>query len=80
MCLEMITRDPLKVPYKTDKYWASFGGRDAARVAAFEKGLLSKASAEDLPRVSALGLDKMQEREDENVRRSTAYARESLKL
>jgi len=54
--------------------------RDAARVAAFEKGLLSKASAEDLPRVSALGLDKMQEREDENVRRSTAYARESLKL
>jgi sugar phosphate isomerase/epimerase len=80
MCLEMITRDPLKVPYKTDKYWASFGGRDAARLAAFEAGVLSKASAEELPRVSTLGLDKMQEREDENVRRSTAYARESLKL
>jgi sugar phosphate isomerase/epimerase len=80
MCLEMITRDPLKVPYKTDKYWASFGGRDAARLAAFENGLLPKASVEDLPRVSTLGLDKMQEREDENVRRSTAYARESLKL
>jgi sugar phosphate isomerase/epimerase len=80
MCLEMITRDPLKVPYKGDKYWASFGGRDTARLEAFEKGLLSKASAEPLPRVSTLGLDKMQEREDENVRRSTAYARESLKL
>jgi sugar phosphate isomerase/epimerase len=80
MCLEMITRDPLKVPYKGDKYWASFGGRDAARVEAFEKGLLSKASAEPLPRVSTLGLEKMQEREDENVRRSTAYARETLKL
>ncbi|MFI4946956.1 MAG: sugar phosphate isomerase/epimerase family protein [Burkholderiales bacterium] len=80
MCLEMITRDPLKVPYKDDKYWASFGGRDAARLEAFEKGLLSKASAEPLPRVSTLGLEKMQEREDENVRRSTAYARESLKL
>jgi len=80
MCLEMITRDPLKVPYKDDTYWASFGGRDAARLEAFEKGLLSKASAEPLPRVSTLGLEKMQEREDENVRRSTAYARESLKL
>ena len=33
-----------------------------------------------LPRVSQLSLEKMQEREDENVRRSTAFARESLKL
>ena len=80
MVLEMITRDPLKVPYKEDRYWASFGGRDAARAAAFEKELLSKASAEPLPRVSTLALEAMQQREDENVRRSTAYARESLKL
>jgi sugar phosphate isomerase/epimerase len=80
MCLEMITRDPLTVPYKSDRYWASFGGRDAARLEAFEKGLLSKASAAPLPRVSTLGLEAMQQREDENVRRSTAYARESLKL
>jgi len=80
MCLEMITRDPLKVPCREDKYWASFGGRDAERLAAFEKGVLSKASAEPLPRISNLSFEKMQEREDENVRRSTAFARESLSL
>jgi sugar phosphate isomerase/epimerase len=80
MVLEMITRDPLKVPYKDDRYWASFGGRDAARAAAFEKELLSKASAAPLPRVSTLALDAMQEREDDNVRLSTAYAREALEL
>jgi sugar phosphate isomerase/epimerase len=80
MVLEMITRDPLKVPYKEDRYWASFGGRDAARAAAFEKDLLAKASTAPLPRVSTLAMDAMQEREDDNVRRSTAYARETLKL
>lgn len=80
MCLEMITRDPLQVPYLEDKYWASYGGRDAVRTSAFEKAVLSKASQEPLPRVSGLSLEKMQEAEDENVRRSTAYAREKLKL
>jgi sugar phosphate isomerase/epimerase len=80
MCLEMITRDPLKVPYRDDRYWASFGGRDTARIEAFEQGVLSKASAEPLPRVSDLSLEQMQQREDENVRRSTAFARESLRL
>ncbi len=80
MVLEMITRDPLKVPYQDDRYWASFGGRDAVRTAAFEKELLSKASAEPLPRVSTLAMGAMQEREDDNVRRSTAYARQSLEL
>jgi sugar phosphate isomerase/epimerase len=80
MCLEMITRDPLKVPYREDRYWASFGGRDAARIAAFEKGLLSAASAEPLSRPSELPLEKMEALEDENVRRSTAYARKTLQL
>jgi sugar phosphate isomerase/epimerase len=80
MCLEMITRDPLKVPYRENRYWASFGGRDATRIAGFEKSLLAKASAAPLPRVSELPFDKMQEREDENVRLSTEYARKTLHL
>ncbi len=24
LCLEMITRDPLSVPYRTDRYWVAF--------------------------------------------------------
>jgi sugar phosphate isomerase/epimerase len=80
LCLEMITRDPLKVPYRDDAYWASHGGRDAARIARFEATVLSRASAAPLPRVSGLGLEAMQAQEDENVRRSTAFARETLGL
>ena len=52
MCLEMITRDPLKVPYRDDGYWASFGGRDAARIAAFEARVLSKARGSSRCRAS----------------------------
>jgi hypothetical protein len=80
LCLEMITRDPQEVPYRDDSYWTCLGGRDAARVAAFESRVLAHAPAANLPRVSTLALDAMQALEDENVRRSTAYARESLKL
>ena len=80
MCLEMITRDPLKVPYRDDSYWASFGGRDEARIAAFEKRVLSRARKEPLPRVSGSSLEAMQAQEDENVRLSTAFARDTLHL
>jgi sugar phosphate isomerase/epimerase len=80
LCLEMITRDPLKVPYRDEAYWASHGGRDDARIARFEATLLSRARAEPLPRVSGLGFEAMQAQEDENVRRSTAFARETLGL
>ena len=30
LCLEMITRDPLQVPYRTDAYWVAFDARGAA--------------------------------------------------
>lgn len=78
LCLEMITRNPLEVPYLEDGYWASFGGRDGARAAAFEKTVLSHTTAEPLPRLTGLPYEQMQEREDENVRLSTAFARAHL--
>jgi len=80
LCLEMITRDPLKVPYRDDGYWASFGGRDEARISAFEKRVLARARVEPLPRVSGASLEAMQAQEDENVRLSTAFARDRLGL
>jgi hypothetical protein len=80
LCLEMITRDPLKVPYRDAGYWASFGGRDDARIAAFEGGILKRARAEPLPRLDRSSLDAMQAQEDANVRLSTAFARHTLRL
>jgi hypothetical protein len=76
----MITRDPLRVPYRQDSYWASFGGRDAARIAAFEQGVLSRAWREPLPRLVRDSFEAMQAQEDENVRRSTAFVREVLEV
>ena len=80
MCLEMITRDPLKVPYKDDAYWSSFGKRDDELVARFEARLLSRARSEPLPHVSGSPIEAMIASEDENVRLSTAFARQTLKL
>ena len=80
LCLEMITRDPLLVPYRDDAYWKSFGGKDAKLVARFEAELLSRASKDPLPRVSGSPLEAMIAKEDENVRLSTDFARETLRL
>lgn len=79
-CLEMITRDPLKVPYRDDAYWVTYERRDQQRVRKFETLLLSKAKALPLPRISHLAGDRMQAVEDENIRRSAHYAKQTLNL
>jgi sugar phosphate isomerase/epimerase len=79
LVLEMITRDPLKVPYLKDAYWATFGGRNPALVERFRASALARASKDPLPRVSGLALEQMIASEDENVRLCTAFARETLR-
>jgi sugar phosphate isomerase/epimerase len=79
-CLEMITRDPLKVPYKTDHYWITFGQKDESRIKKFENTVLKKASSKPLPMITGLNDTEALAFEDENVRRSGAYAKRTLKL
>ncbi|HVF28500.1 MAG TPA: TIM barrel protein [Pyrinomonadaceae bacterium] len=79
-CLEMITRDPLKVPYLGDKYWVTYKGRDVARIRKFENRFLKRASGKTLPRITNLTIDRRLAVEDENVRRSTIYAKKALGL
>jgi sugar phosphate isomerase/epimerase len=77
---EGITRDPLKVPCLTEKYWATFAdvpGRDLARTLRMVR---AAAPEEPLPRVSHLTLDGQVRQEEDNVKRSLAYAREHLGL
>lgn len=78
ICLEMITRDPLKVPYKTDKYWTTYPQRDEARIQKFERGVLSKASAKPLPRITGLSSEQALAAENENIRRCVEYAKKNL--
>jgi hypothetical protein len=78
--LEMMTRDPLKVPCLKDKYWATFEnvpGRDLARALALVRGNVPK---QPLPVVTGLSTDDRLRREDDNVRACFAHAREKLGL
>jgi sugar phosphate isomerase/epimerase len=78
--LEMITRDPLRVPCLTDRYWATspdVRGRTLARTLALVR---KNKPAQPLPRVSNRPAKEQLAIEEENVRKSLAYAREHLGL
>lgn len=80
MCLEMITRDPLQVPYKTDRYWTAIDRPSPSVLARFEQEVLGKAWTRDLPAITGLSADAQIAAEDDNVRKSIDFARQTLKL
>jgi sugar phosphate isomerase/epimerase len=82
--LEMITRDPLKIPVFTTKYWATFDdsysplpGRDLAKVLALVKKNPPKTP---LPRTSGLSREQQTALEDEYNLKCVTYARQHLDL
>ena len=79
-CLEMITRDPLAVPYLTARYWAAMDRPAAAALDRFEHDVLGQAWTAPLPRITHLPPEAQLEAEDENVRRSVKYAKDVLGL
>jgi sugar phosphate isomerase/epimerase len=72
--LEMITRDPLKVPCLSDGYWLTFPDRSGLYLARTLKFVETHKSAKPLPRENTL------EREQQNVIDCLKYAREKLDL
>jgi sugar phosphate isomerase/epimerase len=82
LCLEMITRDPLSVPYKAERYWVAFDApaRSTERVRHFEARVLGKTSDRPLPRTTGLGADAQVTAEDEHVAASVDYAADVMKL
>jgi hypothetical protein len=76
--VEMITRDPLKVPCLTDSYWETFPdlpARHLARALSLVRGHPPKQA---LPRISSLAQADQLRAEDENVRLCLAFGRERL--
>ncbi len=72
--LEMITRDPLRVPCLTPKYWTTFErvpGRDLAATLTMVR---KRAFPRPLPMVSNLERSEQVRLEDANVRESLNYA------
>jgi len=78
--LEMITRDPLKVPCLTEKYFAAMPTLPASELASALKRIRSHASTKPLPRTSGLSMAEQLALEDDNVRKSFAYGRDNLSL
>jgi len=69
--LEMITRDPLQIPYLQEKYWATFKSMPARQLA--EAVAMVRAHEQALPRVSHLSDAEKLKAEDDNVRQSLAF-------
>ena len=81
--LEMITRDPLKIPIYTKKYWATFDdtysplpGRDVARI----MEIVQKNSAKTLPKTGGLAPEAALKLEDECINKSIAWAKANLNV
>jgi len=70
--LEMITRDPLKIPCLTPKYWAVMQGATGEDLAA-TLSMVRKNGSKMLPSVAGLGAEEKARFEDQNVRESFAY-------
>jgi 3-oxoisoapionate decarboxylase len=75
--LEMITRDPLKIPCLTKAYYATFEERPASVLAGTLATVKAKA-CNDLPRTTGLSAAERVRYEDENVRKSLAWAKKNL--
>jgi sugar phosphate isomerase/epimerase len=78
--LEVITRDPLKVPVLTDNYWATLADVPASDLARTLRLVKAKSSVKPLTYVTKLSPEQQVEEETGNILRSLAYARERLRL
>ena len=78
--LEMITRDPLKIPCLTDTYWVTFPERNGEYLARALRLVRDHPPAGPLPHVSGLEEEARRREEEDNVRQCLAYARDQLGL
>jgi hypothetical protein len=79
LSLEMITRDPLKVPCLTARYWTVFPERNGRYLARTLKLVQDHSAGPPLETVSQLPLAQRIAVEEENVKACLQYARDKLK-
>jgi sugar phosphate isomerase/epimerase len=78
--IEMITRDPLRVPCLEERYWATFPDLPARHLARALSLVRRHPPSRPLPRISPLPREEQLRAEDQNVRACLAFARERLDL
>jgi len=80
LSLEMITRDPLKVPCLTPRYWEVFPDRGGQYLARTLTLVQQHSSDGPLPTVSQLPAGERVHVEEENIKTCMSYARARLAL
>ncbi len=78
--LDMLTRDPLKIPCLTEKYWATFPERNGKYLARTLATVQAQQRPTPLQRLGGLDKEAQLRLEMENVTKSVAYARDHLGL
>jgi sugar phosphate isomerase/epimerase len=76
--LEMITRDPLRVPCLAPKYWTTFADLPARHLAAALELVRKNAPRQALPQIANKSAAEQVAYEDENVRQCLKWANERL--
>ena len=79
-CLEMATRDPIRIEFASETVRTALPKVDEKRLGKFKEMVLSRASAKPLVRVSGMSSARMLATEDDNIRRSVAYSKRTLGL
>jgi len=76
--LETITRDPLKIPIYTEKYWATFPDMKGRQMAKMMEILQKNTPKKPLPTTSGLSPEDRLKLEDDNNMACIRYARQHL--
>lgn len=76
--LEMITRDPLKIPCLTDEYWETFPEVTPREMAAVLRLVKQRPFKTGLPQVSHLDEEQRLSAEEQNIIASLQYSRSDL--
>jgi sugar phosphate isomerase/epimerase len=78
--LEMITRDPLRIPCLTPQYWATLGEVRARELADALARVRKNSFSGPLPTITSLGHREQLEVEAKNIAQSLKYANKHLQL
>lgn len=76
--LEMITRDPLRIPCLTDQYWATFDQASGLNLARTLSAIRQQGDSQNLPHVSTRNGEGKLAFEEENVQESFDFAKKEL--
>lgn len=76
--LEMITRDPLKIPCLTEKYWGTFENTPATDLAKHLSFIRKEKYPGSLPQISGLTDQQKLQVEEENVKKCLNFSKSNL--